>query len=197
MPSAASPSAMSRRIDPAAIREKSGAFLLFGALMVFFGVAAIGWSCLATITIAAVWIFGVLLAAGGLTEIVSAVRGGAHRLLHGLLGVLYLVVGAMIVSAPAVSAIKLTLVMAIFMIVSGVFRVVYALGHPGAQRGPLLLSGALSLMLGVMIYRQWPSSGLWVIGLFLGIELILTGWLWIALAMAARRLPAGGAAAPA
>ncbi|MBL0922100.1 MAG: DUF308 domain-containing protein [Phycisphaerales bacterium] len=197
MPSAASPSAMSRRIDPAAIRNKSGAFLFFGALMVFFGIAAIGWSCLATITIAAVWIFGVLLAAGGLTEIVSAVRGGAHRLLHGLLGVLYLVVGAMIVSAPAVSAIKLTLVMAIFMIVSGVFRVVYALGHPGAQRGPLLLSGALSLMLGVMIYRQWPSSGLWVIGLFLGIELILTGWLWIALAMAARRLPAGGAAAPA
>lgn len=189
------PSSLSRTIDPAALRANSGAFLLFGALMVFLGAAAIGFSCLATITNAVMWVFGVLLAAGGVTELFSALRGGArHRLLHLLFGVLYLLVGAIIISAPAVAAIKLTLVMSIFMIVSGVFRIVYALGHPGAQRGSLLFGGVISLMLGVMIYRQWPYSGEWVIGLFLGIELIMTGWLWIAMAMAARRLPAGPAA---
>ena len=189
------PSSVTRNIDPAAIRANSGAFLLFGALMVVFGVAAIGFSCLATITSAVMWVFGVLLVAGGITEIISAVRGGArHRLLHLLFGVLYFVVGAIVIGQPVLAAIKLTLVMSIFMIVSGVFRIVYALGQPGAQRGSLLFGGVISLMLGVMIYRQWPYSGMWVIGLFVGVELILTGWLWIALAMAAKRLPAGSAA---
>jgi len=54
-----------------------------------------------------------------------------------------------------------------------------------------LASGIISVMLGVMIYRQWPASGLWVIGMFVGIELIFNGWTWIMLSMGLRALPAG------
>ena len=47
----------------------------------------------------------------------------------------------------------------------------------------MLLNGCITLMLGVLINRQWPGSGLWVIGLFVGIEMIFNGWAWIMLAI--------------
>jgi uncharacterized membrane protein HdeD (DUF308 family) len=52
----------------------------------------------------------------------------------------------------------------------------------------LLLNGAVTLLLGFLIWKQWPFSGLWVIGLFIGIDLIFTGWAWVMLSLTARRL---------
>lgn len=193
-----SSSSLTARIDPASIRNRPGLFLVVGALMVTLGVAAIAWSCLTTVTIAATWVFGVVLLAGGVTEVVSAFRGGrgGHRLLHLLIGTLYIVVGLMIMDSPGKSAVQLTLIIAVFMIVGGIFRILYALAEPVPNRGALLFNGVITLLLGGMIYRQWPSSGLWVIGLFLGVELMLTGWLWIAMALAARKGLPGPAAGP-
>ena len=53
--------------------------------------------------------------------------------------------------------------------------------------GWLLASGILSVLLGVLIWAQWPASGLWVIGLLVGIQLLFTGWSLVMLALAARR----------
>jgi uncharacterized membrane protein HdeD (DUF308 family) len=55
----------------------------------------------------------------------------------------------------------------------------------------VLLNGIVTLFLGLMIYKQWPASGLWVIGLFVGIDLIFDGLAWIMFALGLRRLPAG------
>ena len=76
------------------------------------------------------------------------------------------------------------------MIVGGIFRVIAALSHrfPGWEW--VLLNGGISLMLGLLIYKQWPQSGLWFIGLYIGIEMIFNGWAWIALAIGIRKLPA-------
>jgi uncharacterized membrane protein HdeD (DUF308 family) len=167
-------------------------FLVLGIALVVLGTIAIGWACVTTITIAATWLFGFVLLGGGIGEIIHSFTVGkwSGTLVHLLIGLLYAVVGFMMISDPADSAITLTKIIAIFMIIGGIFRVVAALAHRFAGWEWVLLNGGITLLLGLFIYRQLPESGLWFIGLFLGIEMIFNGWSWIALAIGIRRLPA-------
>ncbi len=167
-------------------------FLVLGLAMVALGTASIASAF--TATIAFTWLFGFLLLAGGIAVIVNSFWAArwSGTLLHLLIGVLYAVVGLMIIDHPASSAIQLTLIIAIFLIVAGIFRVVFALSEHFAGRGWVLLNGAVSLLLGLLVYRQMPDAGFWVIGLFVGIELIFNGWAWIMLSICARRSLANG-----
>ena len=120
-------------------------FLVLGIALVVLGSVAIGWACLSTITIAATWIFGFVLLGGGIGEIIHSFTVGrwSGTLVHLHIGVLYCVVGFMMISDPADSAITLTKIIAIFMIVGGIFRVVAALSHrfPGWEW--VLLNGGV------------------------------------------------------
>jgi uncharacterized membrane protein HdeD (DUF308 family) len=106
-----------------------------------------------------------------------------------LIGILYAVVGFMIVANPAASAVGLTLLIAMFLFVSGIFRIVAGLATRYPNWGWLVLHGAISLVLGALIWLQWPTSGLWIIGLVIGIELLVNGIALIMLGIAAKRLP--------
>ena len=75
------------------------------------------------------------------------------------------------------------------LVVQGLFRLGVVLTTAVEGRDWLLLSALATLVLGIMIWRQWPSSALWVIGLFVGIDLMLYGWWLVSLALAVRRLP--------
>lgn len=177
------------------LRKNRFWILVLGIALVALGTAAISWACLATITIAATWLFGVVLLAGGIAEIVHAVTArGSSTLVHLLIGVLYSVVGFIVISDPGDSALVLTRIISIFLIVGGLFRIVSALSHRFAGWGWVLLNGVVTLALGVLIYREWPASGLWFIGLYLGIDMILNGWSWIALALMLGKAPQPGAA---
>ena len=182
-------------IELRSLRQHWVWFLVLGIALVVLGTIAIGWACITTITIAATWLFGFVLLGGGIGEVIHSFSVGrwSGTLVHLLIGLLYAVVGFMMISDPADSAITLTKIIAIFMIVGGIFRVVAALAHrfPGWEW--VLLNGGITLLLGLFIYRQLPESGLWFIGLFLGIEMIFNGWSWIALAIGIRRLPAAAA----
>lgn len=186
----ATPPGVSAFVDPQVILRHRGWFLAFGIIMVLLGMAAISWSFMTEVTIAATWVFGVLLLGAGLAELVSVFRAGPdqHRGMHALVGVLYTVTGFMVVDEPGKSALQLTLVIAFLLIIGGLFRIVLAISEPIAGRGWIFFNGLVSLLLGVMIYKQWPASGLWVIGLFLGIELLMNGWVWIGLALGMRQL---------
>jgi len=164
-------------------------FLALGIAMVVIGMFAISWACIATITVTATWLFGFLLLGGGIAEIVTSFSAGrwSGTLVHLLVGVLYVVVGFMIIEQPENSAIQLTLIIAFFLIISGVMRVVAALSERFPGWGWVLLNGSITAMLGLLIYKQWPVSGLWVIGLFIGIDLIFTGWAWIMLSLGLRQ----------
>lgn len=166
-------------------------FLVLGIAMVVLGTFAISWACIATITVAATWLFGFLMIAGGIAEVVNAFYAGrwSGTLMHMLIGVLYAIVGLMIVDQPETAALQLTLIIAIFLVISGVFRIVFAISERFTGWGWVLLNGAVSLFLGILIYKQWPASGLWVIGLFIGIDLIFNGWSWIMLALGLRTVP--------
>jgi len=166
-------------------------FMVMGISMVVLGTFAIGWACVVTMTIAATWIFGFFLLTGGIAEIINSFSVGrwSGMLLHLIIGALYTIVGLMIIQHPESAALQLTLVIAIFLIVGGTIRVIFALSERFTGWVWVTLNGVVSFMLGMMIYKQWPASGLWVIGLFVGIDLIFNGWTWIMLASGLRAIP--------
>jgi uncharacterized membrane protein HdeD (DUF308 family) len=179
-----------------AFRNQWWCFLAMGIALVVLGCICMGAPLLATIT--SVMLFGFLMIAAGLTQIVTSFWAGkwSGMMLHLLIGILYTVVGFMVCDAPLENAILLTKLIAIFLIISGLFNIVGALLNRFPRWGWVLLNGCVTLMLGVLVNRQWPSAGLWVIGLFVGIEMIFNGWGWIMLAIGLRRAPTGMVTSP-
>ena len=177
------------------LRQSWGWYLVFGIVLIVLGTIALGSSLL--MTIASVFFFGWILIVGGIMEVVHAFwhKRWAGFFLDLLTGILYVVAGWMIMSNPKESALLLTLVIAMFLVFEGVFRIVAALVVRYPHWGWLLFNGVISLLLGVMIWRQWPYSGLWVIGLFVGIEMLLNGWSLVMLSLAGRNLPEEASAA--
>ena len=179
------------------VHRNWGWFLALGIVQIVLGTIAIGESFL--MTIFSVIMLGWLLIIGGIMAIVHAFaeRQWGGFLIDLLTGVLYVAVGFMMVANPAEAAVTLTLIISLFLIVSGAFRIIEALASHLPHRGWVLLNGVVTLALGIMIWRRWPVSGLWVIGLFVGIEMLLYGWSLVMLALAAKRLSGTAAADPA
>jgi len=193
MKNAATPAAASNVPEElSTLREYWIWFLAMGAAMVVFGAAAISRACIGEVTVAVTWVFGFLLLAGGIAEIVHSFLAGrwSGTLIHLLIGVLYCLVGFMIIEQPKESAIQLTLIIAVFLMVGGVFRIVFALSERFAGWPWVLLNGGVTFLLGLLIYKQWPDSGLWVIGLFVGIEMIFNGVAWVMLALGVKKAAA-------
>jgi uncharacterized membrane protein HdeD (DUF308 family) len=166
-------------------------FLALGIAMVLLGTFAIGWACLTTITVTAAWLVGFLLLGSGIAEVIHSFWIGrwGGMLFHLLIGILYALVGFLILDQPADAAVQLTLIIAVFLIISGIFRVVFAISERFLGWEWVALNGAVTFFLGLLVYKQWPASGLWLIGLFIGIDLIFNGWAWVMLSLAVRRAP--------
>lgn len=168
------------------IRNNWGWFLALGVLLVVLGFAVMSSAYFATVF--SVIVFGVLLLCAGVVQIVQAflARQWKGLFLSLLLGVLYLVVGFLCVSRPTVTAVNLTLWIAALCFVIGLFRMLTSLLLRFDQWGWVFFNGLVTFILGVLIYSDWPLSGLWVIGLFIGIDLVLSGWSWILLSITAK-----------
>ena len=164
--------------------------LALGALLLVLGVVAIGYAVATSLV--SVLFFGWLLVVGGLVQGVLAfrVQSWSGFFLHLLAALLEIIVGLLVVSAPAKAAAGLTLLLAAYLLVGGLFRTLtaVAVGFPGA--GWTVLGGMISFLLGLAIWRQWPVSGLWFIGACIGVDLFLHGAAWIAFALKLRQLPA-------
>ncbi|HMO86974.1 MAG TPA: HdeD family acid-resistance protein [Lacipirellulaceae bacterium] len=189
---APSPASFDLQSELATLRKHRLWFLILGAAMVAIGTFAIGWACLTTVSVAATWLFGFLLLGCGFAEVIHSFWIGrwSGMLVHLLIGVLYMLVGFLIIAQPEGAAIQITLLIALFLMVTGVFRIVFSIIEQFTGWGWVLLNGAVTFMLGLTIYKLWPESSLWVIGLFIGIDLIFNGWAWIGLWLGLRRLPA-------
>lgn len=169
-----------------------GWFVTIGVGLIVLGVIASG-AAVAT-TVVSLTIFGWLLAIGAVLEIIFSFyeRTWGGMFVDLLMGVLYGVVGFMVLANPAASAVSLTLLIAMFLIIGGIFRLVAAVTTRYPNRGWLAFHGVIALILGVLIWQQWPASGLWVIGLFIGIEMFFNGLTLLMLGMAVRNIPAEG-----
>ncbi|MBN1911192.1 MAG: DUF308 domain-containing protein [Pirellulales bacterium] len=154
------------------------------------GLGAISVPLFATVGI--VTVVGILMLVAGTAQIVSGLSSAKWSgvFLHLVVGILYCVTGFFILESPLKGAAGMTLLLAVFFFVSGIFRIVFALRERFPAWGWTLLNGAVTLLLGIIIWRQFPVSALWLIGLLLGIDLVFAGWTWIMLALAVRRIPA-------
>ena len=129
------------------------------------------------------WILGLLVAAAGLVRMFWAFR--TDRLGKGALvfviGALTLLCGIVLLANPLLASGVLTIVLAIYLIVDGVAEIGTAFGRPlGSGKGLLLVAGTVSILLGIMIWRQFPLSGVWAIGVLLGIKLLFGGMIMVA-----------------
>ncbi|MBV8558639.1 MAG: DUF308 domain-containing protein [Planctomycetaceae bacterium] len=134
---------------------------------------------------------GMLIFLGGVAETLGAFwcRGWSGFFFHLLSGVLSIVIGVIFLRAPVGALLALTLLVASFLMVGGIFKIVAAVSYRFAAWGWPLVSGIVDLILGVLIWQEWPASALWVIGLFVGINLVFRGFNWIGLGLSLRALP--------
>lgn len=188
-----------------------------GIFMAVLGVIGLGMTYWLTI-LSVLW-FGILALIGGIAQLIDAFKctGWKSVASHVVLGLLYLVAGVVLVAMPVQSAWWLTLMIGAVFVVTGVLRIVMALQMRG-QGSPtiwLVLSGIISIALGIMIYgivdlptdeamasldgaKGWFQEWGWVIGMFVAVEFIVHGAAMVALALAARNRfdnsvpPAGG-----
>ena len=169
-------------------RRNANWFLALGIILIILGTVALGRSIF--VTLASMVFLGWLLVIGGVIEAMQAFwqRQWGGFFLHLLGGVLYVIVGLMVVVNPQVGALALTLLMALFFLIAGAFRIIGSLTMRFPEWRWVLLNGIVTFLLGLLIWKQWPSSAFWVIGLFIGIDLIFTGWSWVMLSLTARRL---------
>lgn len=164
--------------------------LVLGIALVVVGIMAIGSSFVATLT--TVLVLGILFLVGGVVEVVTAFWAHCWRgfWLQLLAGIVYAVLGFLLVQHPVAAAATFTLVLAAAFMVGGVFRIVSALADHFHGWSWVLLNGVITLALGIMIWREWPDSSLVVIGIFVGIDMLFAGWTWIMMALAVRSVPA-------
>lgn len=164
--------------------------MVLGILFLILGTVALGMEFF--FTIASVLAFGVFLLIAGIFQLVHAVlycKGWDGIRPHAVNGLLYLVVGAVIVNDPLVASTLLTLIIGIGLIMIGMMRAVSALQNRGTPAwAGTLFSGILSILIGFMIMAQWPASGLWAIGLFVAIELMIAGWSYVLIAISVRKM---------
>lgn len=170
------------------LQENSTWYLISGIGLVILGALAIIFS--ATSTMFSMMYLGFFFIVLGLFEGVQSFKLSkwSSFFLHLALGILYVLAGISIIYYPVASALNLTLFLAIFFVVSGAMRVIFALSQHVPNRTWLLINGICTVILGLIIWQQWPVSGLWAIGLLVGVDAIFTGWTWIMLSTFAKKL---------
>ena len=174
--------------DMAPLRAKSGWIVALGIVYLLAGFIALGSVVMATV--ASVLVVGVMMIIAGVAEVVSAfqIKSWGKFLLWVLLGVLYIIAGFVTFENPLLAAALLTLILGASLVASGIMRIILAFSLK--QEIPwiwVLLSGAITLLLGLLILAHWPISSLYILGLFLGIDLVMAGAGWIGIGFGLRR----------
>ena len=173
------PFASSSALEP--LRAKRGWIIALGIVYLIAGLVALGSIVLATIV--SVFVVGIMMLIAGVAEVFHAfqIKTWGRFLLWLLLGALYIIAGFLTFENPLLAAALLTLLLGVSLIVSGIMRIVLAFSmKEGMPWIWVVVSGAITLLLGLIILAHWPVSSLYILGLFLGIDLIFAGAGWLA-----------------
>ncbi len=171
-----------------AVTKNRKRFMALGVLSLVLGV--VGLFISVAVTIATTILFGLFMVMLGVLFLVEAFaqEGMGSKVLTLIVGALYIMGGAAMTIHPGESAVWLTLVMSVFFVVIGISKIVvgFMARKESSAWGTIVFNGALGLILGVMVYNDWPESGLWVIGTFVSIEMIMQGITVIGLSKGAK-----------
>jgi uncharacterized membrane protein HdeD (DUF308 family) len=170
------------------IKDHAGTAIGVGILLVVTGLIAIAAPFAAGVSV--MLMIGVMLMAAGIGLCMLAFRMGAFGagLSPFLIGALMIVVGLYTVSRPVAALASMTLFLAAYFIVSGFVELFAAFGaRPAPGWGWMATTGVVTLLLGVMLWRQFPMSGIWAVGTLFGLKLLFTGTSMLAIGMSVRR----------
>lgn len=172
----------------------SGRSIVWAILLIVFGFLAIAMPFATSwgVVLIVAWL---IVLSGGIQFIHAfQSQGVGHIIWKLLVAVLYLIVGLYFLLHPVIGVASFTFALAIFFVVEGVMDLVaYFQARSAAGSGWILFDGIVTLLLGILVWRQWPSSSLWVIGTLVGISMIMTGTTRLMLSLAARKLSTSAA----
>ena len=185
--SSTSPKLLSQA-DIAPLRAKWGWIAALGVVYLIAGFVALGSILMATV--ASVFLVGIMMIVAGVAEIINAfqLKSWGKFLIWALLGVLYIVAGFVTFENPLFAAAVLTLILGGALVASGLVRVFLALSMKRERPWVwLLISSFVTMLLGILILAHWPFSSVYILGLFLGFDLVMAGAAWIGFGFWLRR----------
>jgi len=172
------------------LRAKSGWIIALGVVYVIAGLVAL--SSVAFVTVVSVFLVGIMMMVAGVAEVINAfqVKSWGKFVLWLLLGALYIVAGFLTFENPLLTAAFLTLMLGASLIASGFTKIFLAFNmKAGSSWFMVVLSGVITTLLGFMIVAHWPVGSLYIIGLFLAIDLVIAGMGWISIGLGLKARP--------
>ncbi|KFA58098.1 hypothetical protein GAPWKB11_1826 [Gilliamella apicola] len=170
------------------LKERSNWFILVGVILIILGSLALSYQFMATVF--SVYFIGSLILIAGIAQALHSfrIKGFGQSALWAVMGILYIFIGLMSFFQPVAISSALTLVISFLLIMSGFTQIFAAMNNRNLPRwGWILTSGIITLILGFMIIAGWPYDSLWVLGMFLGIDLIFQGWAYVAIGFALKK----------
>jgi uncharacterized membrane protein HdeD (DUF308 family) len=170
------------------VQQASTWSIMWGVLLLVLGLLAIVSPFLAAIAVTG-FIAWLIVLAGAVHLILAFHTHGAGSLIWKLLvGVAYLFFGGYLIMHPVLGVASLTLVLATLLLIEGILNIVlfFRMRSAGGSSW-VLLDGVITLLLGLMIYVQWPSSSIWAIGTLVGASMIISGVARVMLSLAVRK----------
>src|SRR6516162_5296454 len=174
---------------PDVVKRASGWSIALAILMILAGIIAIAAPLIAGVVI--VYVVAWTAIFNGVAQLVYAFRAhtGGRMILEILLGLLYIVAGVFILLHPGGGLLALTLVIACFLLVYGVFALVLAFQlKPHSGWGWVLFDAIVTILLGALIWAHWPYNSEWVVGTLVGISFIVSGVSRLMLSFAVRNV---------
>ena len=162
---------------------------IWGVIVMILGVLAMAMPFITGVAITAM--IGIILIATGIAQFLCALKSnsfgeGAFRFLFGLLAT---VAGLSLVSQPGAGLATITLFLAVWFFADGIISLFQGLRwRPFDGWGWMVFSGIVSIILGVMIWRQFPVSAVWLVGVLVGIRLIFAGLTMIMMSAVAKAI---------
>ena len=176
--------------DADALRGKSGWIAALGVVFVIGG--AIALSSIAMTTVVSVFLVGVIMVVCGVAEVFNALqlRSWGKMAFWLLVGLLYIVAGILTFENPLLAAKALTLFLGASLIVAGIAKIIVASDTKGRPSWYfIVLGGVVTLLVGAVILAKWPFGSLYILGIFLAVDLIVTGGGWIAFSLGMKPRP--------
>jgi uncharacterized membrane protein HdeD (DUF308 family) len=170
------------------VRQASTVSILWGVLLIVFGMVAVGMPLLAAVAVNALVAWLIVLA--GVVHLMLGFRahGAGSMVWKVLVGIAYVGFGVYLILNPRAGVASLTLLLASLFLIEGILDIVlYVKMRPIHGSSWMLVDGIITLLLGLMIYMQWPSSSAWAIGTLVGVSLIFSGVARVGMSLAVRK----------
>ena len=170
------------------IKKNSGMTVMCGVVLIIAGLLALMSPMVAGLSITIM--VGVMLALSGIGQSLLAFKAGAFGkgLFIFLVGLLMAITGFYMMSQPASGLASLTLILMAYLLATGLLEIWVALQlRPAYGWGLEMFNGIVTLLLGILLWRQFPLSGSWAIGGLFGIKMVFSGWALVFIGRAVRK----------